>query len=830
MMHKLYKSQQEAIDFSIAYFQNTQDKEPVILWNALMRWGKCLTSLNFIYQWNQKFPDNKIENVLIGTFFPQTEDSWSSLILPNGNERQDNFSNYNFVTVKNPNPKKGKINIFFASFQELYTGKEKKNIFYQQNYQLIILDEYHHGAYNAKAKNEFEQFNNDDDYEKSESSIQKIKFDRKLVLSGTPYKVFGIDQFTEDNTFTFSYFNEQIDKLEKGDKSDYKTRPTLNLKSVQLKYEENLDQLEEKVKFLLTNNFAFSNFNQNFNKLFSQQKASSFWLIPSVESASLIQSLIEKYDVNNIFNVINLYNGKYKDSDKTLEYVREDIKISSKYNIILSFNKLTLGVTIPEIETVVFLREITSPELYMQAACRSKSQYPKEVGFYKENVHLFTFDRITDFTVFSTIVNTKYSRNNEQINEEKFLKCLPIDFINYNNVLENYEEIKCTSNESFLDSLAHISIDMRIKRGVGRIDSLKDIPRDILEELSKISQIGGIIKKPIPKREMIITEEDNAKREGRQAGRKDYETGQTSGREVPSHLKHLSNYYLEGYKDGYKDPGEKKPKNEEESDNPEPVKQRIELLLQRFIYVTIATYFVEGRFLDIKEASEEFFKTLLGFPKEMFIRLYNLNYINQNEIDAIVNSFRSTESTNTNYIGFKEKTDYVISDTEESIQETLEKLNISELKEFLKEFNDEVYPENTTKHFIYVAKPSAWILQLKETFENFYNGVLKQFKIKEIDLLIEDLEILSTGTKIGETSRIPKERIEELNGYTRKISGNPLFDLVDYREVDINTRDTEFHNYLESKGYIRFKDNVRKEIFDIDASTALKELDLFMKK
>jgi len=851
--HKLRKSQQEAIDKTIAYFKNFQTNENVYLWNAVMRWGKCLTSLNFIDQFNKQEKDKPIKNVLILTFFPQTEDSWSRL-FEGGVEAQDNFKDFNLITVnsKDQKPKKDKVNIFFASFQEVYTGKDRKQFLYSQNYDLLILDEYHHGAYNTKAKGAMKQLKeinydnfdttfSQDEVAHSEEIISKLHFTFKLVLSGTPYKTFRIDGFNKSNTFTFSYFDEQRDRVKNGINSDYYYNPAINLYSVRLKPEaKGENALEERVKFLLHNDLFFSSSSRK--SFFSiNPHPASFWLIPSVKDAKDIENYIKYYDTKDEYNVINLYSKKYeKNSSNTLDMVREDLKSSKKKNIILSFNKLTLGVTIQEIESVVFLREITTPELYMQAASRSKSQYPN--GFIKkENVPLVSFDRNVDFNIFSQITNTKYSRENEDITESEFLKLLPIYFIDYNSESDSYEIQACDETESFLNALADVSIDEIIKKSVSPfLESIKDIPADLLDALNNISEIGGK-RKAVSEEHIPKTEKEIAMRDAYAKGKSDKLHNLNKDTKVPEryskYQKDYENEYLRGYSFEPLSVKEKKQKEEKEKDeNLSSIRQKVELLIRRFIYVMIATYFVEGKFIDIEDADESFFESLLGFKKHHFLKLHELYLLNNDYIDSVINNFRSVENLNTNHAGLNKMSDYDITilDEEDLLPETpkvdISEIDFEKLKEAIKEISKVEETREAGTKYIYIATPSKWIVGLRNTL----GDLLKQdLKIKQLREVLEGyfsfVNDLTRGVKIGETSRIPTERLEELNGYTRKIDNSYiLFDMFYYTEVPSDVTDVQFHKYLEENKYERVKDDIRREIFNITNEKAKEELEKFI--
>jgi len=845
--YQLRKSQQEAIDKTIDYFFNSQESQPSFLWNCVMRWGKCLTSLNLIYQYNKniKPPRMPITDVLILSFFPSTEDSWSRL-FNGGIEEQENFKDFNFITVNSGKRKEGKVNIFFGSFQEIYTGKEKKQIFYKQHYQLLILDEYHYGSWNGKAKATLKQCSELTDADLSaKDKFEKDKdlhYSMKLSLSGTPYKSSIKDEF--NNFFRFTYFDEQQDKLLNSN-SDYKTCPQLELYSVSIQQDETT--WKDRVDFLFKNTEIFNN-----GKLFlSNKNGASFWLVPSVKESDKIEEYINSNYSRFGFNIINLCHSK----GNTLTWLNEQLKKhKDKRDIILSYNKLTLGVTVPEIENVVFLREVNTAELYMQAGCRGKSQYSDKS---KDKAYLISFDLDNDFNIFQQITEN-------DVSEETFIKLLPIHFIKYDPKTNISEISDINGKQSFLDALAKVPLHEQIRKTVSArcLGTNFTIPDDILEALNKISSIGDKHHASLKKDSLTADEKANIEARKNSSLKAIYKEGFTLGckeKEVkpkpeipekyPEDIAKQSAFergYIRGFNytsdGGEIDTGDSPVTNDESVKRKESnsiIINKIQILIERFLYILIGDYYKENKFMDIKNIPAEFFAPLLGFDDKLFIRLYEEYIIDNDYINNMVSSFKSKENNNTNYLGLPEEDDYDFIDITELSPKELNQKSEESLDDFISSIGnlkliDEL--ENnikdtdilSDKKFIYIATPSDFLLSLITCLNKLSEFLQEGSKMKnEVDSHIQYFSDLAKGLKIGETHRDPTIRCEELNGYTDK---HILYDIKKENlfETTNEKSDTEFHNIIKAKGYKQIQAGSRIERFDISLEDAKHELDMYI--
>ncbi|WP_232288831.1 DEAD/DEAH box helicase family protein [Mycobacterium avium] len=150
--------QAAAVDKALTYFLSIWNEDvdavPRFLWNAKMRFGKTFAA----YQLAKKLAAFK---VLVVTFKPAVGDAWQQDL-----ESHADFDGWQYLskaTGMDPTTAdKYKPLVYFGSFQDLL-GKDKsgnikaKNTWlHETNWDLVIFDEYHFGAWRDRAKELFE--------------------------------------------------------------------------------------------------------------------------------------------------------------------------------------------------------------------------------------------------------------------------------------------------------------------------------------------------------------------------------------------------------------------------------------------------------------------------------------------------------------------------------------------------------------------------------------------------------------------------------------------------------------------------------------------------
>ena len=209
--------QQAAVDKAIAYFESfsaeNPDKTPHFLWNAKMRFGKTFAT----YQLAKKMGWKK---VLILTFKPAVQNAWEEDLA-----NHVDFAGWQFVArdslqaaqIDNVKPL-----VCFGSFQD-YLGKNSAGGIKAQNewvhatnWDCVVFDEYHYGAWRDTAKELFEA---EDKRELSAAEGEAMAyFDEGnmpittrayLYLSGTPFRAISSGEFIEEQIYNWTYSDEQ---------------------------------------------------------------------------------------------------------------------------------------------------------------------------------------------------------------------------------------------------------------------------------------------------------------------------------------------------------------------------------------------------------------------------------------------------------------------------------------------------------------------------------------------------------------------------------------------------------------------------------------------
>jgi len=240
--------QADAVEKTYGYFKSIwrENKKavPRFLWNAKMRFGKTFTA----YQLAKKLGAKR---VLVLTFKPAVEDAWQTDL-----ESHVDFSGWQYLSRSSgSDPSKASTKkplVYFGSFQDLLGRDDAGNIkarnewLHTLNWDLVIFDEYHFGAWRETAKELFEgeeaavakkeakleytaglEDMNEDLTVLSERETDFLPITTKayLYLSGTPFKALATGEFIEEQIFNWTYTDEQRAKEAFAKKHPLKRNP-----------------------------------------------------------------------------------------------------------------------------------------------------------------------------------------------------------------------------------------------------------------------------------------------------------------------------------------------------------------------------------------------------------------------------------------------------------------------------------------------------------------------------------------------------------------------------------------------------------------------------
>ena len=254
------QEQAEAVNKTHAYFHSIWKEDmhavPRFLWNAKMRFGKTFTA----YQLARKLGAKR---VLVVTFKPAVEDAWQTDL-----QSHVDFDGWQYLSKSSgsdPTQVSDKMPlVYFGSFQDLLGHdaagniKPKNEWLHTMNWDLVIFDEYHFGAWRDTAKELFEGEEdakneakreygrglddvNEDLSELSQKETEFLPITTKayLYLSGTPFRALATGEFIEEQIFNWTYTDEQRAKEEfaakkLGEWNPYGSLPQMRLLTYQM--------------------------------------------------------------------------------------------------------------------------------------------------------------------------------------------------------------------------------------------------------------------------------------------------------------------------------------------------------------------------------------------------------------------------------------------------------------------------------------------------------------------------------------------------------------------------------------------------------------------
>lgn len=415
-------------------------KNKKMLWNAKMRFGKTLTSLELI-------KEQKYTKVLIMTHRPVVSDSWfedfgKMKMAEEGYRYGSEDTQFKLKDLKSGNTPF----IYFVSIQKLRYGGGKVNLreFTDVDWDLIIIDEAHEGTQTELA---------DDVLKSLEKDNTKI-----LSLSGTPFNI--QDQYSEESVYTWDYPMEQLAKLRYSlehptEKNPYESLPKVNMFTFEMKNKERfLDdsksfnfreffRVNENNEFVhkvdinafldnITNQDSNTNYPFSTNQ-YRNELRHTLWLLPGVKEANAFEKLLNEHRIfGKEYKIVNVVKDDKSDSNEVattgdLDKVRQAIgDPSQSKTITLTVRKLTTGVNIPEWTAVLFLSNTNSAMNYLQAAFRAQTPFSHEKLGMKKNCYIFDFapDRALTVMAESAQINSGVGKKNTLQQKEAMIQLL----------------------------------------------------------------------------------------------------------------------------------------------------------------------------------------------------------------------------------------------------------------------------------------------------------------------------------------------------------------------------------------------------------------------
>ena len=487
---KMRPEQKAAVNKAAEHFRsfkaNEPTKTPHFLWNAKMRFGKTFAAYQLALEMGWK-------KILVLTFKPAVKSAWAEDLYSH-----KDFDGWQFISrdgLNYANADKSKPFLCFGSFQDFLgrntsTGgiKPKNEWVHTINWDCVIFDEYHYGAWREKSKELFEgdetehglDLGDVKEFDAETEDILPITTDHYLYLSGTPFRAIESGEFIEEQIYNWTYSDEQRAKEEwTKDNNPYVSLPRMvmltykmpdDIKQIALSTEFNEFDLNvffeakgsaEHAKFtyeeevqkwldLIRGSHKSSSIdNLKLGKKkppmpFSDSRLLSllshtFWFLPNVASCYAMKNLLLQRQNNfyHSYGIVVCAGNKAGLGAEALPPVFKAMGDPLKTKTItLSCGKLTTGVTVMPWTGILMLRNSSSPETYFQATFRVQSPWtvnnpdgksPNAVEIIKNECYVFDFApnrALSQVADYSLRLNTGESNPEKKV--EEFIRFLPI--------------------------------------------------------------------------------------------------------------------------------------------------------------------------------------------------------------------------------------------------------------------------------------------------------------------------------------------------------------------------------------------------------------------
>ncbi|MBR6828393.1 MAG: GIY-YIG nuclease family protein, partial [Prevotella sp.] len=482
-----------AVEKTAAYFESYKaeaGRVPHFLWNCKMRFGKTFTTYQLALRMGWR-------RVLVLTFKPAVAHAWEEDLMTHAD-----FSGWQFIARSDEatidsqfeQADKSRPMVVFGSFQD-FLGKNtasggmklKHEWARAFNWDCIVLDEYHYGAWRENAKDLIgvsedlgSEMANPDYFDED---MIPITANHYLYLSGTPFRAIASGEFIEEQIYNWTYSDEQRAKEEWSGKGDnpYAPLPKMVLLTYQLPAEiarvaeegefdefdlnsffeaegkgddavfKHHDEVQKwldmlrgqylptSVSDLRTGNrrpplpFLHGDLYSNLNH--------TLWFLPNVAACFAMRNLLT--ELQNTFyhdyRVVVCAGTRAGIGQQALPPVEQAMAHPDPLHcktITLTCGKLTTGVTVRPWTGIFMLRDTSSPETYFQSAFRVQSPWtiansdglhPNRVEILKKVCYVFDFSpnrALRKVADYSCQLNVE--EGNPERCVEDFIRFLPV--------------------------------------------------------------------------------------------------------------------------------------------------------------------------------------------------------------------------------------------------------------------------------------------------------------------------------------------------------------------------------------------------------------------
>lgn len=697
---RMRPEQQRAVMRTESYFIDAKKADPTrapkFLWNAKMRFGKTFAS----YELAKKMGFTK---VLVLTFKPAVESAWREDLVSHVD-----FEGWQFISNKDAHNQsinidqqyakanKKKPIVVFGSFQDLLGTndaggiKAKNEFIHSTNWDLVIFDEYHFGAWRENAAR---LFDNPDEEASADFDMEKYKLEEAdnaynetflpittsyyLFLSGTPFRALNSGEFIEEQIFSWTYSDEQKAKESWiGSGNPYISLPRMVMLTYripdsirQIAMQGEFNEFDLNVFFSAkpteknkpeSSRFVYENEVQKWLDLIrgsylpsnvddlklGQDKrppmpysdtrllnvlTHTLWFMPNVASCYAMANLLAQrqnafYHDYQINVCAGTKAGIGLDALAPVQHSMGD-PLKTK-TITLSCGKLTTGVTVKPWTGVFMLRNLKSPETYFQTAFRVQSPWTVQNDTGDETI-MKQECYVFDFALDRALRQISDYSCRLDVNESNPEKKVA-EFINFLPVLAyDGSTMRQISAQDVLDiAMAGTSATLLARRWESAL--LVNVDNDTLQRLLNNKEALDAL--------MSI--------EGFRSLNQDIET-------IINRSEHVKKVKKEGEDKLSKQ--EKKELTQEEKEYKSMRKQIQEKLIKFATRVPIFMYLTDYREMSLKDVITQLepglFKKVTGLDVKDFELLCSLGVFNANLMNQAIFSFKRYEDSSLSYTG-----------------------------------------------------------------------------------------------------------------------------------------------------------------------------------
>lgn len=465
---------------------------------------------------------------------------WDITYLPEGNKNlvTENRNVFKDVDLIQEFMDKGKTVILFFTLHDLGGSiselKSKHKKIFDTEFDMIVIDETHYGSHAntfgkvtklAKTGEDTTDFEEEmKEAEESKKTLEKLNIKYKTILqvSGTPYYILASNEMIEEGSAIISKVSytdmiEARDKWNSEHKSEDRTKspyfgiPTLHKIGLRLtkkcsdaiKKSHNTDSLtalfkveggkfkyESAIKDLMKSLFGTgdeSTFAFLKNKSVEGNKVCkhTIMVLPRIEACKVMEKLLNDIGIKR--DIICIVDSKITIAElnnRLLDNDNKDVK-----SIILTVNKFLTGVSMPLADSMIYLKNASSPQEYDQNIFRLCTRNVKKVENpdgdspklvnMKDNVYLIDFNIANMFNMLANSAKMKAAVEGKTKAEdiEKYMK-QDLDTI----------PVFCESGDEISAKMKKITSNdlMEVYAGYNANKSIADIANDEIDLFDRL--------------------------------------------------------------------------------------------------------------------------------------------------------------------------------------------------------------------------------------------------------------------------------------------------------------------------------------------------------